>query len=297
MRLNDIAKPVTAAQLNENLARKFGERVKIESFTLEQLENVRNKIRTKLSQIETNESFDSVRNEEYQKNKMFLDVLNAAIAESKPDFLDMDKDGDKKEPMKKAIKDKKKKSMKKESVIREGEEDKAQLIMASKDMVDRLTGWMEDTAEMQTESMLELADAIRDELGSEQSEAFTGSVRPALESLYTAMEQTRTALTQGVGLLTGEGDELGMMGADDDLGGDMDMEPTTDMDIGDDELDMDADPEVDLDGEDDEFGAAGAADGGEEPMGREKRESVERKRAMIESSRRIGAILSTSKKK
>lgn len=297
MRLNDIAKPVTAAQLNENLARKFGERVKIESFTLEQLENVRNKIRTKLSQIETNESFDSVRNEEYQKNKMFLDVLNAAIAESKPDFLDMDKDGDKKEPMKKAIKDKKKKSMKKESVIREGEEDKAQLIMASKDMVDRLTGWMEDTAEMQTESMLELADAIRDELGSEQSEAFTGSVRPALESLYTAMEQTRTALTQGVGLLTGEGDDLGMMGADDDLGGDMDMEPTTDMDIGDDELDMDADPEVDLDGEDDEFGAAGAADGGEEPMGREKRESVERKRAMIESSRRIGAILSTSKKK
>jgi hypothetical protein len=293
MRLNDIAKPVTAAQLNENLARKFGERVKIESFTLEQLENVRNKIRTKLSQIETNESFDSVRNEEYQKNKMFLDVLNAAIAESKPDFLDMDKDGDKKEPMKKAIKDKKKKSMKKESVIREGEEDKAQLIMASKDMVDRLTGWMEDTAEMQTESMLELADAIRDELGSEQSEAFTGSVRPALESLYTAMEQTRTALTQGVGLLTGEGDELGMMGADDDLGGDMDMEPTTDMDIGDDELDMDADPEVDLDGEDDEFGAAGAADGGEEPMGREKRESVERKRAMIESSRLIGAILST----
>jgi len=294
MRLNDIAKPVTAAQLNENLARKFGERVKIESFTLEQLENVRNKIRTKLSQIETNESFDSVRNEEYQKNKMFLDVLNAAIAESKPDFLDMDKDGDKKEPMKKAIKDKKKKFMKKESVIREGEEDKAQLIMASKDMVDRLTGWMEDTAEMQTESMLELADAIRDELGSEQSEAFTGSVRPALESLYTAMEQTRTALTQGVGLLTGEGDDMGMMGADDDLGGDMDMEPTTDMDMGDDELDMD--PEVDLDG-DDEFGAAGAADGGEEPMGREKRESVERKRAMIESSRRIGAILSSPKKK
>lgn len=296
MRLNDIAKPVTAAQLNENLARKFGERVKIESFTLEQLENVRNKIRTKLSQIETNESFDSVRNEEYQKNKMFLDVLNAAIAESKPDFLDMDKDGDKKEPMKKAIKDKKKKSMKKESVIREGEEDKAQLIMASKDMVDRLTGWMEDTAEMQTESMLELADAIRDELGSEQSEAFTGSVRPALESLYTAMEQTRTALTQGVGLLTGEGDDMGMMGADDDLGGDMDMEPTTDMDMGDDELDIDADPELDLDG-DDEFGAAGAADGGEEPMGREKRESIERKRAMIESSRRIGAILSSPKKK
>ena len=47
--------------------------------------------------------------------------------------------------------------------------------MAAKDMVDRVTGWMEDTAEMQTESMLELADAIRDEMGSEQSESFTAT--------------------------------------------------------------------------------------------------------------------------
>lgn len=292
MRLNDISKPVTAAKLNENLARRFGERIKIESFTMEQLENVRNKLRTKLSQIETNESFDSVTNEDYQKNKMFLDVLNAAIAEAKPDFLDVDKDGDKKEPLKKAVKDKKK--MKKESIIREGEEDKAQLIMASKDMVDRLTGWMEDTAEMQTESMLELADAIRDELGAEQSEAFSGQVRPALESLYAAMEQTRNALTAGVGLLTGENNDMGMMGSD-ALDSDPAMEPTTDMDMGDEgSLDGIDEPVDDID---DEFGASGAADGGDAPMGREKRESIERRRAMIESSRRIGAILSSSSKK
>ena len=38
----------------------------------------------------------------------------AKIAEAKPDFLDMDKDGDKKEPMKKAIKDKEAKTEAKE---------------------------------------------------------------------------------------------------------------------------------------------------------------------------------------
>jgi len=47
----------------------------------------------------------------------FWDSINgsqeATESKSKPDFLDMDKDGDKKEPMKKAIKDK---EMKKESV-------------------------------------------------------------------------------------------------------------------------------------------------------------------------------------
>ena len=48
---------------------------------------------------------------------------DVAEAKAKPDFLDMDKDGDKKEPMKKAIKDK---DAKKES-IEEGEGKKVQL--------------------------------------------------------------------------------------------------------------------------------------------------------------------------
>ena len=49
--------------------------------------------------------------------------------------------------------------------------------MAAKDMVDRVTGWMEDTAEMQTESLLEIGDKIRDELGPEQSNSSIGTVK------------------------------------------------------------------------------------------------------------------------
>ena len=119
MNISEFAKPVTAKKLNESLAKRFGKRIALESFTLAQLHNARNKLRTRLSQIEMNESFSSVvESDEYQKSKLFLDVLNAEISErgdidadmlegAKPDFLDMDKDGDKKEPMKKAIKDKK----------------------------------------------------------------------------------------------------------------------------------------------------------------------------------------------
>ena len=81
---------------------------------------------------------------------------------------------------------------------------------------------MEDTAEMQTESMLELADAIRDEMGSEAAEAFTAQVKPALEAMYGVMETTRIALTGGVGMLTGEGEPMDTMGAEEP---DMDMEP------------------------------------------------------------------------
>ena len=289
MIISEFAKPVTAKSLNESLAKRFGKRIALESFTLQQLQDARNKLRTRLSQIEVSESFNTViESDDYQRQKLFLDVLNAEIAErgdieeealeekAKPDFLDMDKDGDKKEPMKKAIKDKKSKGIQamkdagnkkadaeaNESVVREGAEDQAEIVMAAKDMVDRVTGWMEDTAEMKTESMLDLADAIRDEMGVEQSNAFVETIKASLDELYTSMEATRGALSNGVGMLTGEGEMQAPMGTD-DMGADMEMEPTVDQ-----EADAVPAPE-------DDFAVDAAAAGGEEPAGREQRESVD----------------------
>jgi hypothetical protein len=64
-------------------------------------------------------------------------------------------------------------------------------------------------------------------------------------------------------MLTGEAEPTDTMGAEDD----MDMEPTTDMEGGD-EVDMDMETG-------DDFDASEPATGGEEPMGREQRESVQ----------------------
>ena len=141
--------------------------------------------------------------------------------------------------------------------------------MAAKDMVDRITGWMEDTAEMQTESMLELGDSIRDELGSETSEQFIGTVTPALENLYTVFETTREAMTSGVAIITGEGGPEAMPGDELGVGGEEDptMEPV--------DVDADADVEEPVG---DEFGASEPATGGSEIADREKRESVEQSR-------------------
>ena len=363
MQIRDINKPVNSKTLNETMAKKYGTKINVESFTLEQLQDARNKLRTKLSDIETNESFSGLsQNKTYSKNKLFLDVLNAAISEradidegevpaglkayqdkqkgkssDKEDKAKKPKDGkmpmddngtpDDKSDDKPAFLKKKNEAVVKEGTVKavckecgdtfgkpttdckndcndptqdcwvkeseymkeskhldegkdiinnyftkliEGEEDKAELVMASKDMVDRLTGWMEDTAEMQSESMLELADAIRDEMGAAQSETFTQTVKPALESLYAAMEQTRVALTTGVGQLTGEGEAMEPMG--DEPAMDADMEPT---------VDAEAPAE-------DDFAAAEAAMGGEDEAGRAKRES-------INLSRRLGTILSSRK--
>ena len=294
MLLKEFSKPITVKTLNENLAKRFGKQVNVSAFTNEQLEDARNKLRTMLSQVETNESFESVNtNDTYQKNKMFLDVINAEIAErdestdvaeSKYEYFD-DKASAQAHAEKhggKVYSNSGKGNAGGKNthvVIKEGAEEEATLVMAAKDMVDRITGWMEDTAEMQTESMLELGDKIRDELGIDKSDEFIGAVKPALEGLYSTLEGTRNSLTTGVAVLTGEGAPTTMgdeIPADD---AEMDMEPT-----------VDAEAEPDAPEGEDEFAAADASAGGEEEAGREKRESVD-------LSKRLGLLLADSKKK
>ena len=248
MFIKDFSKPMNSKLLNETMAKKFGQRVNLEKYTLEQLMDARNKIRTKLSNTETNESFDVVHTPEYRKEKLLLDILNTAIGERET-------------------------SIQETKNLREGAEDEAELIITARDMVDKITSWMEDTAEMQAQSMLELADNIRDEMGSETSEKFTGMVSPALQNVYQSMESARKNMVNAVGLLTGEnkgGEPLGEPDdtmADDEMGMDDELAPDMDSDIGGDS--------------EDDFGTSAAADGGSELAGRARRESVERNKKKV----------------
>ena len=142
MKTSDFRKPLTSSLVKENINKMFGMNVSLEQYSREQLEDMRNKLRTRVFQQEGKVGGqDLLTNETYQKDKAMLDLLNTRIKEmlgenikqlrdkmmelseakkgvrdikhtkkakgAKPDFLDMDKDGDKKEPMKKAIADKK----------------------------------------------------------------------------------------------------------------------------------------------------------------------------------------------
>jgi len=307
MQINELSNKVSSEKLNESLAKKFGYRINTDRMTNEELEAIRLKLVSKTTEFEKTNSFDSVlENHEYQKSRAMLDVVRQAISER---TLSKDEEGKKEKyvkGMKKASGEFKKrygdrgeqvmhatatKMAKKESVeeamqilkavlservLTEGEEEKAALIMSARDMVDRITGWLEDTASMKAESMLELVDSIRDEMGSDTAQQFSDTIKPALEELYTSLETHRTTLAQAVSILTGEEGPQGAaapaMGDETDIGSDL---PST-MAAPGDELG-------------DEFSASEPATGGEETAGRAKRES-------IEYSRKLGTILSSKKK-
>ena len=338
MQIRELSKPVTSKQLNESLAKKFGYKINLEQFSDVQLEDARNKLRTKISQFEVNESYDSLHDsQEYQKTRLFLDTVNQEIMEREEgkcpechhnpcdcveESMDNEKAEEKKELRKKvqaeSIKEKASQYRVPQSWINsaikrieleesdeeelaaelttrydlsesvanhivylaEGEEDKAKVIMATKDMVDRITGWLEDTAQMKAEQLLELLDSIRETMGSDVSQQYNDAVKPALEAIYTAIETSRQGLQGALAIVSGgEAPTMGTPAPGGDEGGMSAPAPGGD-----------------------EGGMSAPAPGGDEggmsaeespaamgAVGREKRESVD-------YSRRLGMLLNSKKK-
>jgi len=323
MQLRDLSKPLTAKKLNESLAKKFGYKLNLEQFTDVQLEDARNKLRTKLSQFEVSESYSSVNESpDYQKTRVMLDCINTEIMEREEgkcpdchcDPCECDEEHDHKEDHKAEMHKKLKAERLKEKAeqhsvpsswinsamerieldesdeeelaaelvtrydlresvanhivyLAEGEEEKAEVIMATKDMVDRVTGWLEDVAAMKAEQLLELTDSIREALGSDVAQQYTDAVKPALEAVYNALETSRGGLSGALALISGG--EAPSMGTGPTPAGVPGEEA------------MGAGPEVPP--------GADMGAGPEGVSGREKRESVD-------YSRRLGMLLNSKKK-
>lgn len=146
-----------------------------------------------------------------------------------------------------------------ESVITEGEVENAELVLAAKDMVDRVQKMLEDIGKMINEDLPPLTDAIRDEMDSSTADSFNSSMSTALQGLLDNLGTARTGVDEASRVLVGDAPAAEPMGAEDP------GEVTAP------DADMGTDPTLDAEPEDD-FAAADAAVGGEEPMGREKAE-------------------------
>jgi hypothetical protein len=144
-------------------------------------------------------------------------------------------------------------------------------------MVDRVSRWIEELSSMENDTLLQLGDSIRDEMGQEQAKAFISSVAPAIQQALENLKSTRETMATGVRQLTGEEQGAEMLGGEPaGMGGD-EMGPAEPdaMNMGGDMGDM-----GDMGGED-EFAAAEPAAGGLGDAGREQRESINRSSSLL----------------
>ena len=273
MKSLELTKPITTESLLKEFESRFNQTMDLSQFTKEELEDYANHVRTKIHEITQNTHFGrELKDDRYQKNQMMLDIINHAINERKL----AEYGGNMNDPMTKVATttlsakakldkgqalDQEEKKIVSKIMTKEGVEEQSELILAAKDMMDKVTSFLEDLASMKTEGMLELADRIRDEMGADKADAFLQKIQPAIEQAEATLTTTRQELDNGVRILTGEEEVSDPMGADDTMATDMD----TDLDS----LDSEGGEETD------EFGASDAEAGGTEPEGREQRESKE----------------------
>ena len=293
MKSLDLTKPVTTESLLSEFESRFNQTMDLSRLSKEELEDTANHVRTKIHEITQNTHFgQELKDNNYQKSQMMLDIINQEITQRKlgeygggmgssiigkatDEIKDKLSKGQAVSPADRkaaaqAMKTELSKMPKGTGTmqgVKEGVEEQSELILAAKDMMDKVTGYLEDLASMKTEGMLELADRIRDEMGADKADAFMQKIQPAIEQAEATLTTTRQELDNGVRILTGEEMASEPMGADDTMNMDTDL----------DSLDSDAGEE------DDEFGASDAEAGGTEPEGREQRESKE----VFETSNRL----------
>lgn len=145
---------------------------------------------------------------------------------AKPDYIDIDGDGDKKEPMKKAVKDKAKKN---ESMFddliadilnEEVDVEQAEVIMAVRALSDDVQDQIERLGRMVNEDIPAIADQMRAEMGAQTAQQFVDQMNATLVGHLETTRGVKASMDSQIAALTGEA-QTDLSGG---LGGDLGME-------------------------------------------------------------------------
>jgi hypothetical protein len=217
-------------RINKVMESRFGFAINFDNLTVERAEKLSETIAANLSKIRHSVALHTA-----ETNPRYMELLT--VQEGLNTWLEQQR-----------------------TQLNEGEVGNAEVLLAAKDMVDSVQDAIEKVGKMQNEQLPQLLDSIRDQIGSEQAEAFKGAVGETLNTLMQNLQAAREGVDNGVRVLSGEqvDQPMDLGGAPADLsGGDTELPPAPGNDL-------DAD-------ETDGFGATDAAAGGTEELGRELR--------------------------
>ena len=311
MHLNEIDNKVNAQKVAQLLKENFGLVLNVKTLSIAKADKLLEAVRGKIHAIKHSSQYHVAEKSPRFMSMIMLEQTlskwkNEKLAEAKPkkgvnpfakkDDEKAEKKGDKKdakkdEKPKKGVNPFAKKDAKAvkegrapvtETIVRakylmmEGEVESAEAILAGQDLVDRFQKMLEDLSKMQNEELPPLGSTIRDNLSAEQSTAFIGSATEAISAALEAVRTARETLDVAVRTMAGEQVDTGM-----DAGMDAGLDAGS---AAGDEFGVEAPPvpggadaglDADLGAEGgDAFGATPPAIGGDEPLGRGRREEA-----------------------
>ena len=147
----------------------------------------------------------------------------------------------------------------KQNTIMENDLDSAEVLLAAKQMADDLQKMAENLASMQVEELMSITNAMKEEVGIAEADAFNVSAEAAISSALEAVKAANAQVADAVLVAQGQAPET-------DMG--MDMEPAMEPELGMDEPAMDMEPAMD------DFEGADAASAETDEDGREMKEDA-----------------------
>lgn len=139
----------------------------------------------------------------------------------------------------------------KENLMESQDLDQAEVLLAAKQMAEDLQKMAENLASMQVEDLMSITNAMKEEVGTAEAEAFNASAEMAISSALEAVKSANEQVTNAVLQAQGQPVET-----------DMDMEEPMDLEEPTDELPVD------------DFEGADAADDMSDETGREMKEDA-----------------------
>ncbi len=173
MNLKDLTPKATPKKINKITESRFGFSVDYDRLTTSKARALSRSIEENLNKIRRSANFHTA-----HQNPRYMELL--MVREGINKWLDQRRR------------------------LNEGEVGQAEVILASKNMVDSMQDMIEKVSKMQNEQLQSLLDGARDQIGSEQADAYKSSVQPALQTLMDALQQTRETLDTAARGLAGE---------------------------------------------------------------------------------------------
>ena len=173
MKLAEMAM-TSAKKINKVMESRFGFALDFNKMTVEKAERLSETISANLNKIR-----HSVNVHTAERNPRYMELLT--VRESLSAWLQENR-----------------------RQLTEGEVSNAEVLLAAKDMVDSVQDAIEKVGKMQNEQLPQLLDSIRDQIGSEQADAFKNAVGSTLETLMSGLQAAREGVDSGVRILSGE---------------------------------------------------------------------------------------------